>query len=196
MNVKLDSLIEKIKADGVDAANKQAEEIVSAAKKQAEDIVKKAKEQAEQFNAKAATEAEAYKKNAEVAINQAARDTVLVLKEKITKMLDQALLADVDAAMDKKFLQDLIVKIAEVWAKDGDVSVLANGVDVDALTAQLKAALNKSIKNTVEVKLDKKITHGFRIGKKDENLFYDFTDESVLEALRVFLNPKLAEILK
>jgi V/A-type H+-transporting ATPase subunit E len=196
MNVKLDSLIEKIKADGVDAANKQAEEIVAAAKKQAEDIVKKAKEQAEQCNAKAANEAEAYKKNAEVAINQAARDTVLVLKEKITKMLDQALLADVDAAMDKKFLQDLIVNIAEVWAKDGDVSVLANGVDVDALTAQLKAALNKSIKNTVEVKLDKKITHGFRIGKKDENLFYDFTDESVLEALRVFLNPKLAEILK
>jgi V/A-type H+-transporting ATPase subunit E len=196
MNVKLDSLIEKIKADGVDAANKQAEEIVAAAKKQAEDIVKKAKENAEQFSVKAEAEADAFRKNAEIAINQAARDTVLVLKEKITKMLDQALLADVDAAMDKKFLQDLIVNIAEVWAKDGDVSVLANGVDVDALTAQLKAALNKSIKNTVEVKLDKKITHGFRIGKKDENLFYDFTDESVLEALRVFLNPKLAEILK
>jgi V/A-type H+/Na+-transporting ATPase subunit E len=64
------------------------------------------------------------------------------------------------------------------------------------LTAELKSALSSSIKNTVEVKLDKKITHGFRIGKKGENLFYDFTDESVLEALKVFLNPKLAEILK
>lgn len=196
MNVKLDSLIEKIKADGVDAANKQAEEIVSAAKKEADDIIKKAKEKAEQFKKSAESDSQAYQKNAEVAINQAARDTILVLKEKITAILEQALLTDVDAAMDKSFTQDLIVKIAEVWVKDGDVQVLANDVDIDALTAQLKSALSKSVKNTVEVKLDKKISHGFRIGKKGENMYYDFTDESILEALKVFLNPKLAEILK
>ena len=195
MNVKLDSLIEKIKADGVDAANKQAEEIIAAAKKEADDIVKKAKDKADQYQKNAETEAEAYQKNAEIAIQQAARDTVLVLKEKITAILEQALLTDVDKALDKDFLKELIVKVAEVWAKDEDVEVLVNGVDVDALTAQLKNALSKNIKGTVEVKLDKKIAHGFRIGKKGENLFYDFTDESILEALRDFLNPKLAEIL-
>jgi V/A-type H+/Na+-transporting ATPase subunit E len=196
MNVKLDSLIEKIKADGVDAANKQAEEIITSAKKEADDIIKKAREKADQYQKNAETESKAYQKNAEVAINQAARDTVLVLKEKITVILEQALLTDVDKTMDKDFLKELIIKVAEVWAKDGDVQVLVNGVDVDDLTAELKSALSSSIKNTVEVKLDKKITHGFRIGKKGENLFYDFTDESVLEALKVFLNPKLAEILK
>lgn len=195
MNVKLDSLIEKIKADGVDAANKQAEEIVAAAKKEADDIVKKAKDKAEQYQKNAEAQAEAYHKNAEVAIQQAARDTVLVLKEKVTGILEQALLADVDKTLDKDFLKELIVKVAEVWAKDEDVEVLVNGVDVDALTAQLKTALSKNIKGTVDVKLDKKISHGFRIGKKGEDLFYDFTDESILEALRVFLNPKLAEIL-
>lgn len=196
MNVKLDSLIEKIKADGVDAANKKAEEIIASAKKEADDIIKKAREKADQYQKNAETESKAYQKNAEVAINQAARDTVLVLKEKITAILEQALLTDIDKTMDKDFLKELIVKVAEVWAKDGDVQVLVNGVDVESLTAQLKSALSSSIKNTVEVKLDKKISHGFRIGKKGENLFYDFTDESVLEALRVFLNPKLAEILK
>ena len=196
MNVKLDSLIEKIKADGVDAANKQADEIIAAAKREAESIVKKAKETAGDFQKKAESEAENYQKNAEVAIQQAARDTVLVLKEKITVMLEQALLTDIDQAMNKDFLKDLIMKVAEIWAKDGDVTVLANGVDVDALAIQLKNSLSKTITNTIEVKLDKKISHGFRIGKKGENLFYDFTDESILEALRVFLNPKLAEILK
>ncbi|MEA2078107.1 MAG: hypothetical protein U9O95_08835 [Candidatus Marinimicrobia bacterium] len=196
MNVKLDSLIEKIKADGVDAANKQAEKIAAAAKKEADDIVKKAKDKADQYQKNAESEAVNYRKNAEIAIQQAARDTVLVLKEKITAILEQALLTDIDKTMDKDFLKDLIVKVAEVWAKDGDVEVLVNGVDVNALTAQLKSALAANVKNTVEVKLDKKITHGFRIGKKGDNLFYDFTDESILEALRVFLNPKLAEILK
>jgi V/A-type H+-transporting ATPase subunit E len=196
MNVKLDSLIEKIKADGVDAASKQAEEILAAAKKDADDIVKKAKEKAEQYRKSAETDAENYQKNAEVAIQQAARDTVLVLKEKITAILEQALLADVDKTLDKDFLKKLIVKIAEVWAKNDDVEVLVGDVDVEALSAELKEALSKSIKGTVEVKLDKKITSGFQIGKKGDDLFYDFTDESILEALRVFLNPKLAEILK
>lgn len=196
MNVKLDSLIEKIKADGVEAANKQADEIVAAAKKEADDIVKKAKDKAETFKKSAESDAENYQKNAEIAIQQAARDTVLVLKEKVTAILEQALLADVDETLDKDFLKDLIVKVAEVWAKDEDVEVLVGGVDVDALTAQLKNALAKNVKGTVEVKLDRKIAKGFRIGKKGSDLFYDFTDESILEALRVFLNPKLAEILK
>ena len=44
MNVKLDSLIEKIKADGVDAAKKQADEIIAAANKNADEIIKKAKD--------------------------------------------------------------------------------------------------------------------------------------------------------
>ena len=196
MNVKLDSLIEKIKADGVDAAKKQAEEIIATANKDADEIIKKAKDKAAQYEKNAESEAKSYQKNAEIAIKQAARDTVLVLKEKITAILEQALLMDIDKTMNKDFLKDLIVKVAGVWAKDGDVEVLVNGMDVDALMAELKSALGNSVKSTIEVKLDRKISKGFRIGKKGDNLFYDFTDESILEALRVFLNPKLAEILK
>ena len=196
MNVKLDSLIEKIKADGVDAAKKQAEEIIAATNKNADEIIKKAKDKAAQYEKNAESEAKSYQKNAEIAIQQAARDTVLVLKEKITTILEQALLMDIDKTMDKDFLKDLIVKVAGVWAKDGDIEILVNGVDVDKLMAELKSALGNNVKSTIEVKLDRKISNGFRIGKKGENLFYDFTDESILEALRIFLNPKLAEILK
>jgi len=196
MNVKLDSLIEKIKADGVDAAKKQAEEIIVAANKNADEIIKKANDKAAQYEKNAESEAKSYQKNAEIAIQQAARDTVLVLKEKITAILEQALLMDIDKTMDKDFLKDLIVKVAGVWAKDGDIEILVNGVDVEKLMAELKSALKNNVKSTVEVKLDRKISNGFRIGKKGENLFYDFTDESILEALRIFLNPKLAEILK
>lgn len=196
MNVKLDSLIEKIKADGVDAANKQAEEILALAKKDAEEIVKKAKVKADTYQNNAKAEAEAYQKNAKVAINQAARDTLLVLKEKVTAILEQALLSEVDSTLDQDFLKELIVKVVEVWAKDEDIEVLTNDVDVDALTAQVKKALSKNLEKTIDIKLDKKISHGFRIGKKGDNLFYDFSDESLMEALRVFLNPKLAEILK
>ncbi len=196
MNVKLDSLIEKIKADGVDAAKKQADKILTAANKEADGIIQKAKDKTDQYQKNAESEALSYQKNAEVAIEQAARDTVLVLKEKITTMFEQALIADIDKTLDKNFLKDLIVRFATIWAKDNDIQVLVNGVDANALTAQIKASLKNNVKGTVEIKLDKKISHGFRISKKEDNLFYDFTDESILEALQIFLNPKLAELLK
>jgi V/A-type H+-transporting ATPase subunit E len=196
MNVKLDSLIEKIKTDGVDAAKKQADKILSETQKEADQIIKKAKEEAEQFRKKAETDAVSYQKNSEAAIQQAARDTLLVLKEKITAMFEQILLSDIDKLMNKDFLKDLIVEFAKTWAKDDDIQILVNGVDADALKAQLKRSLSDNIKGDIEIKLDKKIEHGFRIGKKDSHLFYDFTDESILDALRVFLNPKLAELLK
>ena len=119
-----------------------------------------------------------------------------MLKEKIALILEQALLRDIDKTLDKNFLKELIVKVADVWAKDGDIEILVNGVDIEELMAELKSALGNNVKSTVDVKLDRKISNGFRIGKKGDNLFYDFTDESILEALRIFLNPKLAEILK
>jgi V/A-type H+/Na+-transporting ATPase subunit E len=196
MNVKLDSLIEKIKADGVEAAKKQADKIITDTEKEAEEIIKKAEAEAEKYRKKAESDANSYQKNAETAIQQAGRDTLLVLKEKITKMFEQVLLSDIDAKLEKDFLKELIVQFAKTWAKDEDIKILLNEVDSDDLSAQLKKSLSAQIKGDIEIKVDRKIEHGFRIGKKDGNVFYDFTDESILDALRVFLNPKLAELLK
>jgi len=196
MSVKLDSLIEKIKADGVDAAKKEAENILAETKKEADAIVSKAQDKAEDFRKAAEADAKAYQKNSEAAIQQAARDTVLVLKEKITKMFDEAFVADVDSKLNESFIRDLIVMLVETWAKGDDVEVLVNEVDADKLMAAVKKSLKANIRDSVEIKLDRKLSKGFRIGKKDEHLYYDFTDESILESLRLFLNPKIAETLK
>ena len=196
MSVKLESLIEKIKADGIEAAKKEADGIVAGAKKEADNIVKEAQKQAEAYQKDAEAKAGDYQKNAEKAIQQAGRDTVLALKEKITAMFEQVLLEDVDKAMGEDFLKELIGRFAETWAKDEDIEVLVNNVDDKKLEAQLKRSLSKNVKGSVEIKMDKKIRYGFRVGKKGESLYYDFTDESILDAMRVFLNPKLAELLK
>ncbi len=196
MSVKLDSLIEKIKADGVEAAKKEADAIIDEGKKEAEKIVKEAEKKAEQYQKNAEAEAATYQKNAEKAIQQSGRDTVLTLKEKITAMFEQVLLEDIDENLDEDFLKELIMRFAEVWAKNEDISVLVNNVDEKSLEAQLKRSLSKNIKGSIEIKLDKKTRYGFRIGKKGKDVYYDFSDESILDAMRVFLNPKLAELLK
>jgi V/A-type H+/Na+-transporting ATPase subunit E len=196
MSVKLDSLIEKIKQDGVDAAKKEANKILLDTRKKADSMISEAQEEAEKARKKAEKDAESYRKNAETAIQQAARDTVLVLKEKITKMFEQVLMADVAKTMDKDLLKELILMLAKNWCDDDDIEVLVNKIDPDELEKQLKKSLSGNIKGDIDIRLDRKIEHGFRIGKKEGNLYYDFTDESILEALRVFLNPKLAELLK
>lgn len=196
MSVKLDSLIEKIKADGVDAAKIEADKVLSEAKKKADSIVKKAEDKAEDFRKASEADAAAYQKNSEAAIQQAARDTVLVLKEKVATMFDNAFVAGIDEKLDADFTRELIVKLVETWAKGDDVQVLTNEIDADKLLAEVRKSLKTGIKDSVDIKLDKKVSKGFRIGKKDGNLFYDFTDESILESLRLFLNPKIAELLK
>ncbi|MDD3095420.1 MAG: V-type ATP synthase subunit E family protein [Candidatus Neomarinimicrobiota bacterium] len=196
MNVKLDSLIEKIKSDGVDAAKKQADTILADTRKTANGIISEAKAEAEKVRKKAEADAESYRRNAETAIKQAARDTVLTLKEKIGEMFEQVLLADIGKTLNKDLLRELILKLAELWSKEGDLDVIVNAADADALKAQLKRSLSGNLKGELDLRIDKKIEHGFRIGKKGEDLYYDFTDESILEALRIFLNPKLAELLK
>lgn len=196
MSVKLDSLIEKIKADGVDAAKIEADKILSSAKKEADSIVKKAEDKAEDFRKASEADAAAYQKNSEAAIQQAARDTVLVLKEKVATMFDNAFVAGIDEKLDADFTKELIVKLVESWAKGDDVQVLTSEIDTDKLLAEVRKSLKAGVKDSVDIKLDKKVSKGFRIGKKDGNLFYDFTDESILESLRLFLNPKIAELLK
>lgn len=196
MSVKLDSLIEKIKQDGVDAAKKEANRILLETRKKADTMIKEAQAEAEKARKEAEKEADAYRKNAETAIQQAARDTVLVLKEKITEMFEQVLMADVHKAMDKDLIKELILLLAKNWSAGEEIEVLVNDIDPDELKKQLKKSLSGNVKGEIDVRLDRKIEHGFRIGKKEGNLYYDFTSESILEALRVFVNPKLAELLK
>ena len=55
--------------------------------------------------------------------------------------------------------------------------------------------LAKEAKQSVTIKGSKKLKKGFRIGKKGEESYIDFTDEALAEAFRKYLNPKLVEKL-
>lgn len=191
MEVKLENLIEKIKKEGVDAAKKQAEEIIAGAKKEAQQILDKAVKEAADIKTEAEKEAQSFKVNAEASISQAARDTVLSLKEKIKDMFNSVLINQTGAAFDEGFMKDLIWRVVDTWAQGQDVSVLAGGIDIE----RLKGMLASDMKKDMEVKLDNRISKGFKIGVQGDNLTYDLTDESVSEALKLFLNPKLSELL-
>ena len=51
------------------------------------------------------------------------------------------------------------------------------------------------LKRDANVKLDSKIGSGFRISVQGDSVSYDITDEAIIDALKIFLNPKVAELL-
>ncbi|MCD6205164.1 MAG: V-type ATP synthase subunit E [Candidatus Marinimicrobia bacterium] len=195
MESKLEHLIEKIKSDGIEEANKSAAEIIATAKKEADDIIKKAKTDAQGIIDNANREAAKLKANAESALRQASRDTVLLTKEKLLKLFEAAFRKELGDTMSPDFVKDLILKIVENWGKENQLEVLVSDKDMEKLQKLLFTKARQDLKEMVTIKVDKGISKGFRIGLKDNNLYYDFTDESIAEFLGEFLNPRIREIL-
>ena len=197
MDIKLESLIARIKKDGIEEAKKTSAEIIEKAKGEAEAIIKQAQAQAQ--NAKAKAEASALKSesNAKASLKQAARDLILALKGELTTLFERILKDNAGWALSPDFMKELIAKIVDKWsAKEGAIKeVLVNKADKEKLEKLLLESLKKEAKETIEIKTSKDIDKGFRIGIKGENFYYDFTDQSILEALKQFLNPALRTIL-
>ena len=194
MEVKLESLIEKIKSEGVEGAQKESQEIVAQAKQEAADIVAKANKDAEDIVAKAEAKAQQFQANSELAIQQAARDGELLFKGKITDLFDGVFKRKVNATLSADFMKEMILKIVDEW-KGSDVKVTINDSDQDKLEQVLLSGLAEDVKKGVSIKPSSNVSGGFQIGVKDENVYYDFTDDSVAAILKSFLNTRLQEIL-
>jgi V/A-type H+-transporting ATPase subunit E len=195
MESKLEHLIEKIKTDGIEEAKKSADEIIKTARKEADSIIKKAHEDAQKIVADAGKQAEKLQYNAESALKQAARDTVLVTKEKLIKLLDMVFQRELGTVLSPDFMKELILKIVEHWSGGAKLEVLVSEKDLEELRELMFVKSRSELKDTVTIKVDKGISKGFRVGLKDNNVYYDFTDESIAEFLAEFLNPGIREIL-
>ncbi|MBP7088200.1 MAG: hypothetical protein KBB01_02750 [Candidatus Omnitrophica bacterium] len=197
MEVKLESLIEKIKKDGVQEAKRMAQEIIDAAKKQAADIVKEANSQAQKIKEISQEEIESFRKNTENSLKKAARDLILTLREEIVSLFDKVLKKKISEQLKPEFITELIIKIVDILPakKDKSLEVLISDKETGKLKNFLITSLKES-KKDIEIKTSKAIEQGFRIGIKGDNIYYDFTDEAIAQALEEFLNPAISEMLK
>jgi len=195
MEVQLGSLIEKLKKEGVEEAQKQSDAILRKAEKDAASILEKADKEAETRLQKADAQTNQFQKNAELAVKQAVRDAELQLKSRIQALFGQALKHKVSETMDAAFLKQLIMKMIENWKPGKDIEVTISQKDKKQLEKVLFSSLKSELKNTLVLKVSPEIADGFRIGLKDGDVYYDFSDETVADLLKQYLNPKIKEIL-
>jgi V/A-type H+/Na+-transporting ATPase subunit E len=191
MDVKLESLIEQIKKDGIEEAQRAKQEIIDEAKAQASDILEAANKEAANLLAKAKEDTEKLKNNTESSLRQAARDMVLSLRQQIGLLFEKVFKDQIDITLEPEFTAKLITSLIQGWAAQGQESleVLVSKDDQKKISQFVLDALKKENTEKIEIRAVPSVSKGFMIGFKNRDLMYDFTDESILESLKAFLTP-------
>lgn len=196
METQLDSLIQRIEKEAVDEARQKAEQILAEARKQAEAILAEAHQQAEATVADARRQADQFKASGEMALRHAARDLELQLKDRIQALLDRAFRRQVGQVLEPDFLRELILRIAETWARDGQLEVEVSQADREALEALVFSGLRQELKDAITLTTGSRSARGIRVGLRGQDVYYDFTDAAMAESLREYISPRLRKALE
>ena len=198
MDTQVKELIETIKADGVQAAEKQAEQIIAAAEEKAQHIVDSAKKEAEGVRAQAESDRRRQEAAGMEALKQAGRDLILGVQAELSAMFKAVVEQSTREAMSSAALEKAIEQVVAAWAKDeeGDISVLLSADDHKALESSLRARLAGKLADGAEVVPTPAVKNGFRLATKGGEVYYDFSAEAVADALSAFLAPRLGEALR
>jgi V/A-type H+-transporting ATPase subunit E len=199
MDVQLQELIDKIKKDGIANAESEAQKIIAEAEKKAQSIIADAEEKSQEIIKNAKAETSKMEKASEEAIIQAGRNMLLSFKDSLLSELNGLVQAETEKATTKDVLAKLIPETVKAWSKNTQVdelSVLLSEKDLASLQAAFTNELKAEIEKGLEIKPDKTLSSGFRIGVKNGAAYYDFSAESVAELFAAYLNPKVAALIK
>ncbi len=199
MDVQLQELVDKIRKDGVDAAEAQASQIVSDARTKAAEIVAGARAEAEAIEKAARADAERLEKAAVASIRQSGRNILISFRDSVVSELSALVSSATGSAMSGEALKDLVPAAVKAWiANSGsaDVSILLSPSDLAKLESTFKAALKAEMDKGLVLGADASLAGGFRVGMKDGSAYYDFSAEAVASLFSAYLNPRVAEILK
>lgn len=199
MDTQVEELIDRIKRDGVAAAENSASKTISEAQKEAEKIISNAKAEADKIIRQAKDETERLQKSGEDAIKQAGRNLLIAFRDSIQKELSTLVNNEVSSVYSKDMLVKLVPEVIKEWVKNTsaeDVSVLLNEKDLKQVEDGLKAALKAEISKGLTLGVDNSVAAGFRIGVKDGAAFYDYSADSVAELFSSYLNPRIAKLMK
>ncbi|MGR3175473.1 MAG: hypothetical protein ACUZ8N_12865 [Candidatus Scalindua sp.] len=195
----LNDLIQKIKSEGIEEAERKSEEIIKAARLTASKILNKAGLDAEVITREAEEEIGKKECISRKALEQAARDIILSIRTSLTELFDSLIKREYQNVLSGKTLETVLFKLIEGWQKDEmgklNIELLLSESDRNALLEGFLSKLNEEIKAGIELKVHPDIEGGFRIGMKDSHVYYDFTDEGIADVLAEYLNPRFYDFI-
>lgn len=199
MTQQIQELINKIKTEGIHEAQNKAKQIESEAHQKAGAIVHEAKAKAEKIINAAKEETKKMQEAATVAIQQAARNSLLSLREDIENMLKGVVLAQVKDSLTTQQLSSILENIIKNHIAQnfsGNIQVTLNAQDARVVKESLIAKFQKQLKQPVQFKTSGEISKGFMISFDGGKSSFDFTDASLAEYLGAYVNEDIARLLR
>ncbi len=202
MSTQVQELINKIKSEGIEEAQKKAKEIETQAYVQSDEIIAKAKKEAEAQLMSAKAEIARTREAAEKSLKQAARDTILDLKTMIDKTLKKIIQANVNQVLNPDQLSQILTSIIDksiVNASKGteqNLKIFLNPTDYENLKNGFIAKLKEKIKGGFEFKSSEDISKGFTISFDGGKSSFEFSESALTDYLTMYLNPEIAALIK
>ncbi|WP_319561176.1 V-type ATP synthase subunit E [Marispirochaeta sp.] len=197
MDVQLSELIEKIKTEGVTSAREEADKVLQDARRRKDEILKEAGQEANRIREAAKEEASRMEASGRAALEQAARDLILKVRQSIQNISESILNQKTGDALSGEGLEKIILAALEKWdGTEGDLSLLLSEKDAQELGKKLTGQLASRFGEGVEIKPFPAIKAGFRIGTKEGGSYYDFSAAEIAEMLSRLVNPQLAKIVE
>jgi V/A-type H+/Na+-transporting ATPase subunit E len=207
----LEALIARLRDEGVTAGRTEAERMMSEAQARAHAIVHKAEAEA------ARKEVEGLRRGGEEALRAAVRDTVLDLKDRLTRRFAEDVGKTVSSAMrDEEMLKKMILAIVGRAREEGGVDQSADvevilprsvvGLDElrrkpeelreGTLTHYVVATAGEMLREGVRFGRAEDDAEGIRVKLHDRGVTVDITDQAVAEAILEHLQPRFRALME
>ena len=201
MENKLQALTQKIYQEGVEKARTEAAAILADAQKKADEMVSSARRDAEKTPQQALGPAEDLRKNVASEIPLSGRQAINSIKQEIAEIVTlRAMAVPLSEAIgDKDFLKKIIETVVKNWNPNGDtktsLSLILPEKAQQNLDHYLEAEIQKQLNQSIEIKFDRIIDSGFRIGPADGSYVVSFSEKDFDNLFREYLRPKTIELL-
>ena len=116
MAEELQPLLEQIRKEGVEKAQKEASDILAQAKEKAAQMVRDAETKAKELVVKAEADAEIYTQRSTATLKQAARDVLITVGQGIENIIAELVSESTNEALKIEVLEQMMVKMAEACA--------------------------------------------------------------------------------
>jgi V/A-type H+-transporting ATPase subunit E len=198
MAEELKALIEKIQAEGVQAAEKQAANIIEEARHRAAGTLAQARAEAEKLISEAKAKISRMEESSRTSLKQAGRDLLISLRKEINAILKRLAETCAKEALSVEELKEIIPSLIKECTKSpqSEIVISLNNNDLKKLQEGLLGKLKEEVRKGITLKADDDIRAGFVISYDAGKSHYEFTDQALAEYIMVGLEPKLQQILK
>ncbi|GAB2820929.1 hypothetical protein [Ferruginibacter profundus] len=198
LNPNLNSLVKQVYDEGIEKANKEAQQIIAEAKRQSDELLKETEQRIAGMEAQSANEVKRIRENLNSELKAVAQQTVNTIKDELAAVISNRIVSQgiSETLNETTFLQKIILTVLQKWEladKDFQFELLLNKDDGQQLQDFFEQRIKKELATELEIVVENKIKSGFRIGVKNENYYVNFSGEEFENFFKGYLRKKTVE---